>query len=123
MGKGESLTLAGSGSYNHISYDGERFLSVSPCAAEAKSIKTEPGEVTSPPHPSNKKDEGLKRDRESQEMNDSDEDDDDDEEEEGDLLEDEEVRLKKKMLTLTSVHVNTCSSLGCFYVRRGAVNE
>lgn len=83
-------------SYNHISYDGERFLSVSPCAAEAKSIKTEPGEVTSPPHPSNKKDEGLKRDRESQEMNDSDEDDDDDEEEEGDLLEDEEVRLEKK---------------------------
>lgn len=49
--------------------------------------------MTSPPHPSNKKDEGLKRDRESQEMNDSDEDD-DDEEEEGDLLEDEEVRLK-----------------------------
>ncbi|XP_030258411.1 heterogeneous nuclear ribonucleoprotein C-like isoform X4 [Sparus aurata] len=56
----------------------------------AKSTKTEPGEVTSPPHPSNKKDEGLKRDRESQEMNDSDEDD-DDEEEEGDLLEDEET--------------------------------
>ncbi|XP_030258410.1 heterogeneous nuclear ribonucleoprotein C-like isoform X3 [Sparus aurata] len=58
--------------------------------SEAKSTKTEPGEVTSPPHPSNKKDEGLKRDRESQEMNDSDEDD-DDEEEEGDLLEDEET--------------------------------
>ncbi|KAM8726839.1 heterogeneous nuclear ribonucleoprotein C-like isoform 6-T7 [Acanthopagrus schlegelii] len=57
--------------------------------SDAKSTKTEPGEVTSPPHPSNKKDEGLKRDRESQEMNDSDEDD-DDEEEEGDLLEDEE---------------------------------
>ncbi|XP_073347221.1 heterogeneous nuclear ribonucleoproteins C1/C2 isoform X2 [Pagrus major] len=56
----------------------------------AKSIKTEPGEVTSPPHPSNKKDEGLKRDRESQDMNDSDEDD-DEEEEEGDLLEEEET--------------------------------
>lgn len=35
----------------------------------------------------------MKRDRESQEMNDSDEDD-DDEEEEGDLLEEDEVRLK-----------------------------
>ncbi|XP_073347229.1 heterogeneous nuclear ribonucleoproteins C1/C2 isoform X9 [Pagrus major] len=58
--------------------------------SEAKSIKTEPGEVTSPPHPSNKKDEGLKRDRESQDMNDSDEDD-DEEEEEGDLLEEEET--------------------------------
>lgn len=65
--------------------------------AETKSIKTEPGEVTSPPHPSNKKDEGMKRDRESQEMNDSEDDDDDDddeEEEEGDLLEEEEVRLQ-----------------------------
>lgn len=49
--------------------------------------------MTSPPHPSNKKDEGMKRDRESQEMNDSDEED-DEEEEEGDLLEEEEVRLK-----------------------------
>lgn len=47
--------------------------------------------MTSPPHPSNKKDEGMKRDRDSQEMNDSDEDD-DDEEEEGDLLEEEEVK-------------------------------
>ncbi|XP_030258412.1 heterogeneous nuclear ribonucleoprotein C-like isoform X5 [Sparus aurata] len=63
--------------------------------SEAKSTKTEPGEVTSPPHPSNKKDEGLKRDRESQEMNDSDEDD-DDEEEEGDLLEDEEVKSQER---------------------------
>ncbi|XP_044076419.1 heterogeneous nuclear ribonucleoproteins C1/C2 isoform X2 [Siniperca chuatsi] len=60
----------------------------------AKSIKTEPGEVTSPPHPSNKKDEGIKRDRESQEMNDSDED--DDEEEEGDLLEEEEVKSQER---------------------------
>lgn len=57
-----------------------------------KSIKTEPGEVTSPPHPSNKKDDGLKRDRDSQELNDSDEEDDDEEEEEGDLLEEEEVK-------------------------------
>lgn len=40
----------------------------------------------------------MKRDRESQEINDSDED--DDEEEEGDLLEEEEVRLKKRF-TLT----------------------
>ncbi|XP_035526614.1 heterogeneous nuclear ribonucleoproteins C1/C2 isoform X3 [Morone saxatilis] len=61
----------------------------------AKSIKTEPGEVTSPPHPSNKKDDGMKRDRESQEMNDSDEDD-DDEEEEGDLLEEEEVKSQER---------------------------
>ncbi|XP_035526612.1 heterogeneous nuclear ribonucleoproteins C1/C2 isoform X1 [Morone saxatilis] len=63
--------------------------------SEAKSIKTEPGEVTSPPHPSNKKDDGMKRDRESQEMNDSDEDD-DDEEEEGDLLEEEEVKSQER---------------------------
>lgn len=47
--------------------------------------------MTSPPHPSNKKDEGMKRDRESQELNDSDE---DEEEEEGDLLEDDEVSTK-----------------------------
>ncbi|KAM3605456.1 uncharacterized protein V6R79_025857 [Siganus canaliculatus] len=60
-----------------------------------KSIKTEPGEVTSPPHPSNKKDDGLKRDRESQELNDSDEDD-DEEEEEGDLLEEEEVKSQER---------------------------
>ncbi|XP_026231026.1 heterogeneous nuclear ribonucleoprotein C-like isoform X2 [Anabas testudineus] len=61
----------------------------------AKSIKTEPGEVTSPPHPSNKKDDGLKRDREreSQEINDSDE---DDEEDEGDLLEEEEVKSQER---------------------------
>uniref|UniRef100_A0A665XC72 Heterogeneous nuclear ribonucleoprotein C-like n=1 Tax=Echeneis naucrates TaxID=173247 RepID=A0A665XC72_ECHNA len=59
----------------------------------AKSIKTEPGEVTSPPHSSNKKDDGLKRERESQELNDSDEDDD---EEEGDLLEEEEVKSQER---------------------------
>uniref|UniRef100_A0A673BJL7 Heterogeneous nuclear ribonucleoprotein C-like n=1 Tax=Sphaeramia orbicularis TaxID=375764 RepID=A0A673BJL7_9TELE len=54
--------------------------------SEAKSSKTEPGEVTSPPHSSNKKDDGMKRERESQ---DSDE---EEEEEEGDLLEEEEVK-------------------------------
>ncbi|XP_034558508.1 heterogeneous nuclear ribonucleoprotein C-like isoform X1 [Notolabrus celidotus] len=59
-----------------------------------KSIKTEPGEVTSPPHPSNKKDDGLKRDRECQEMNDSD--DEDDEEDDGDLLEEEEVKSQER---------------------------
>lgn len=59
----------------------------------AKSLKTEPGEVTSPPHPSNKKDDSLKRDRESQEMNDSDEEED---EEEGDLLEEEEVKSQER---------------------------
>ncbi|CAJ1072801.1 heterogeneous nuclear ribonucleoprotein C-like isoform X4 [Xyrichtys novacula] len=59
-----------------------------------KSTKTEPGEVTSPPHPSNKKDE-LKRERESQEMNDSD-DDDEEEEDEGDLLDEEEVKSQER---------------------------
>ncbi|XP_070700935.1 heterogeneous nuclear ribonucleoproteins C1/C2 isoform X2 [Pempheris klunzingeri] len=64
---------------------------------KAKSIKTEPGEVTSPPHPSNKKDEGLKRDRESQELNDSDDDDDDeDDDDEGDLLEEDEVKSQER---------------------------
>ncbi|XP_061695994.1 heterogeneous nuclear ribonucleoprotein C-like isoform X2 [Syngnathoides biaculeatus] len=63
--------------------------------SESKAIKPEPGEVTSPPHPSNKKDEVLKRERDSQELNDTDEEEeeeeeDDDEEEEGDLLEEEE---------------------------------
>jgi len=57
--------------------------------------KTEPGEVTSPPHTSNKKDDGIKRERESQEMNDSDEDDDEDEEE-GDLLEEDEVKSQER---------------------------
>lgn len=63
---------------------------------EAKNIKAEPGEVTSPSHISIKKDEGTKRDRESQIVNDSDEeeDDDDDDEEEEDLLEEEEVKPK-----------------------------
>lgn len=60
--------------------------------AEAKSIKTEPGEVTSPSHISMKKDEGSKRDRESQVINDSDEEEDDEEEEDGDLLDDDEVK-------------------------------
>ncbi|XP_035807326.2 heterogeneous nuclear ribonucleoproteins C1/C2 isoform X7 [Amphiprion ocellaris] len=62
--------------------------------SEAKSIKTEPGEVTSPPHPSNKKDDGVKRDRESQDLNDSEEEEEEEEEEEGeegDLLEEEEM--------------------------------
>uniref|UniRef100_A0A3Q0SI77 Heterogeneous nuclear ribonucleoprotein C n=1 Tax=Amphilophus citrinellus TaxID=61819 RepID=A0A3Q0SI77_AMPCI len=61
--------------------------------SEAKSIKPEPGEVTSPPHPSNKKDDSLKRERENQDINDSEEDE-EDEEEEGDLLEEEEVRFE-----------------------------
>ncbi|KAM4604614.1 heterogeneous nuclear ribonucleoproteins C1/C2 isoform 1-T1 [Polymixia lowei] len=55
--------------------------------SEAKSVKAEPGEVTSPQHPGNKKEDGMKRDRESQEINDSEE---EEEEEEGDLLEEEE---------------------------------
>jgi hypothetical protein len=46
----------------------------------------EPGEVASPPHPSTKKQESLKRDRECQDTNDSD----DDDEDEADLLEEEE---------------------------------
>ncbi|KAM4550919.1 heterogeneous nuclear ribonucleoproteins C1/C2 isoform 4-T5 [Odontesthes bonariensis] len=65
----------------------------------AKSIKPEPGEVTSPPHSSNKKDEGIKRERESQDMNDSDEEEEDEEEEEeeeGDLLEEEEVKSQER---------------------------
>ncbi|KAI4809964.1 hypothetical protein KUCAC02_018815 [Chaenocephalus aceratus] len=52
----------------------------------AKSMKTEPGEVTSPPHPSSKKVDGLKRKGDIQDINDSDEDEDDD----GDMLEEEE---------------------------------
>ncbi|KAL7386042.1 hypothetical protein ABVT39_003273 [Epinephelus coioides] len=60
--------------------------------SEAKGTKTEPGEVTSPPHTSNKKEDGIKRERESQETNDSDE----EEEEEGDLLEEEEVKSQER---------------------------
>lgn len=62
--------------------------------------------MTSPPHPSNKKDDGLKRDRDSQELNDSDEEDDDDdeEEEEGDLLEEEEVKAEM-FRVMTSVEL------------------
>ncbi|XP_061775533.1 heterogeneous nuclear ribonucleoprotein C-like isoform X1 [Nerophis ophidion] len=61
-----------------------------------KTIKAEPGEVTSPPHSSSKKDEAIKRDRETPDLNDSDEDDedDDDDEEEGDLLEEDEEEVK-----------------------------
>ncbi|XP_038134856.1 heterogeneous nuclear ribonucleoprotein C-like isoform X2 [Cyprinodon tularosa] len=66
----------------------------------AKSIKPEPGEVTSPPHSSSKKNDGIKRDRESHDMNNSDEEEDDDdeeeEEEEGDLLEEEEVKSQER---------------------------
>ncbi|XP_024860584.1 heterogeneous nuclear ribonucleoproteins C1/C2 isoform X2 [Kryptolebias marmoratus] len=62
----------------------------------AKSIKTEPGELMSPSHSSNKKDDGSKRERDNQDINDSDEDDDDDEEEEGDLLEEEEVKSQER---------------------------
>ncbi|XP_037538326.1 heterogeneous nuclear ribonucleoproteins C1/C2 isoform X2 [Nematolebias whitei] len=58
----------------------------------AKSVKTEPGEVTTPPHSSNKKDDGSKRERENQDANDSDE----EEEEEGDLLEEEEVKSQER---------------------------
>lgn len=50
---------------------------------DSKSCKPEPGEVSSlNSSNSSKKDDGLKRDRESQDLNDS--------EEEGDLLEDED---------------------------------
>ncbi|XP_053739592.1 heterogeneous nuclear ribonucleoproteins C1/C2 [Synchiropus splendidus] len=60
--------------------------------SESKSMKTEPGEVTSPPH-SGSKDDGLKRERNSQELNDSEEGEEiDEEEEEGDLLEEEEIK-------------------------------
>ncbi|XP_077955978.1 heterogeneous nuclear ribonucleoproteins C1/C2 isoform X8 [Gasterosteus aculeatus] len=60
----------------------------------AKGIKTEPGEVTSPPHTSSKKDDALKRDRECQELNDSDEDEEDDDD--ADLLEDDEVKSQER---------------------------
>ncbi|XP_010791841.1 heterogeneous nuclear ribonucleoproteins C1/C2-like isoform X2 [Notothenia coriiceps] len=58
----------------------------------AKSMKTEPGEVTSPPHPSSKKVDGLKRKGDIQDINDSDEDEDD----EGDMLEEEEVKSQER---------------------------
>ncbi|XP_034410755.1 heterogeneous nuclear ribonucleoprotein C-like isoform X2 [Cyclopterus lumpus] len=58
----------------------------------AKGLKTEPGEVTSPPHASSKKDDTLKRERECQELNDSDDDDDDDD----DLLEEDEVKSQER---------------------------
>ncbi|XP_062259841.1 heterogeneous nuclear ribonucleoprotein C-like isoform X7 [Platichthys flesus] len=56
-----------------------------------KSMKPEPGEVTSPPHSSSKKEDGLKRVRECQDMNDSDEEE-DDEDEDADMLEEEAKR-------------------------------
>lgn len=66
----------------------------------AKSIKPEPGEVTSPPHSSSKKSDGIKRERESQDMNNSDEEEDDEEEEEeeeeGDLMDEEEVKSQER---------------------------
>uniref|UniRef100_A0A3P8TQ02 Heterogeneous nuclear ribonucleoprotein C n=1 Tax=Amphiprion percula TaxID=161767 RepID=A0A3P8TQ02_AMPPE len=77
--------------------------------SEAKSIKTEPGEVTSPPHPSNKKDDGVKRDRESQDLNDSEEEEEEEEEEEGeegDLLEEEEVRTNLKKILAAPGFIN-----------------
>lgn len=52
--------------------------------SDGKSSKTEPGEVTSPPHSSKKDD--LKRDRDDSE---------EEEEEEGDLLEEEEVKSQE----------------------------
>ncbi|KAM6920244.1 heterogeneous nuclear ribonucleoproteins C1/C2 isoform 5-T5 [Lycodopsis pacificus] len=58
----------------------------------AKGMKTEPGEVTSPPHTSNK-DDMMKRDRECQELNDSDEEEEDDDD---DLLEEEEVKSQER---------------------------
>ncbi|XP_054624693.1 heterogeneous nuclear ribonucleoprotein C-like isoform X4 [Dunckerocampus dactyliophorus] len=63
--------------------------------SESKTLKPEPGEVTSPPHPSSKKDEGIKRERETPDLNDSEEDEDDDEEE-GDLLEEDEEEVKSQ---------------------------
>lgn len=53
--------------------------------SDGKSTKTEPGEVTSPPHSSKKDD--IKRDRDDSE---------EEEEEEGDLLEEEEVKSQEQ---------------------------
>ncbi|KAJ4936706.1 hypothetical protein JOQ06_001293 [Pogonophryne albipinna] len=66
----------------------------------AKSMKTEPGEVTSPPHPSSKKVDGLKRKGDIQDINDSDEDEDD----EGDMLEEEEVRVPLFLFAKLQMH-------------------
>ncbi|XP_030219940.1 heterogeneous nuclear ribonucleoprotein C isoform X3 [Gadus morhua] len=60
--------------------------------SDSKSGMAEPGEVASPPHPSTKKQESLKRDRECQDTNDSD----DDDEDEADLLEEEEEEEEVK---------------------------
>ncbi|XP_056149064.1 heterogeneous nuclear ribonucleoprotein C-like isoform X2 [Lampris incognitus] len=64
--------------------------------SEAKGSKAEPGEVTSPQHPSPKKDEGIKRERESQDINDSEEEEEEEEEDDGDLLEEEEVKSQER---------------------------
>ncbi|CAL8366165.1 unnamed protein product [Boreogadus saida] len=58
--------------------------------SDSKSGMAEPGEVASPPHPSTKKQESLKRDRECQDTNDSDDDDEDE------LLEEEEEEEEVK---------------------------
>lgn len=66
----------------------------------AKSAKPEPGEVTSPPHSSSKKSDGIKRERESHDLNNSDEEEEDeeeeDEDEEGDLMDEEEVKSQER---------------------------
>ncbi|XP_045080642.1 heterogeneous nuclear ribonucleoprotein C-like isoform X2 [Coregonus clupeaformis] len=56
--------------------------------SDGKGAKPEPGEVSSQQHCSNKKEESIKRERESQDLNDS--------EEEGDLLEEEEVKNQQR---------------------------
>ncbi|KAG7273063.1 hypothetical protein CRUP_007219 [Coryphaenoides rupestris] len=58
---------------------------------KTKSAKAEPGEVSSPQHPSTRK-ESTKRERESQDRNDSE----DEEEDEADLLEEEEEEVKSQ---------------------------
>lgn len=50
-----------------------------------------------------KKDEGTKRDRESQIVNDSDEEDDDEEDDDGDLLEEEEVKSERLLYNLQAL--------------------
>ncbi|XP_047424367.1 heterogeneous nuclear ribonucleoproteins C1/C2 isoform X3 [Mugil cephalus] len=64
--------------------------------SETKSSKPESGEV-SPLHSStsSKKEDSLKRDRESQDLNDSEEEEEEEEGEEGDLLEDEDERKSR----------------------------
>ncbi|XP_028329210.1 heterogeneous nuclear ribonucleoprotein C-like isoform X4 [Gouania willdenowi] len=57
-----------------------------------KSIKMEPGEVTTPPHSSNKEDDESKNDQENQDINDTEE----EEQDEGYLLEEEEVKSQQR---------------------------